>query len=270
MHKRKIKFEILLTTIALAVATDSMGQAPKRSPEPPHYRAQTQKARDRRTFPAYQRDPMTLVKEFYLDEGRKKLAFDLELAVAAAFGTDAWGKFDEKQRAAVAKAFETKVNEVLEGWDPEEITKVRILRSRVKDNQATVLVLRDLEMIRFNLASRGGVWFVTEHEVVDDALPELSDAITGALQPGASRGQAFDLPTESALKYIDDMIARQGESPELLLLKYRVLISQRVETDRERSADALRAALIGKAQGVRAKEKKIEFQDDRALELLRK
>jgi tetratricopeptide (TPR) repeat protein len=269
MHKRKIKFEILLTTIALAVATDSMGQAPKRSPEPRPFRTQTQKAKDRRTFPAYQRDPITLVKEFYLDEGRKKIAFDLELSVAAALGADAWVKFDEKQRAVVAKAFEIKVNEVLEEWDPEEITKVRVLRSRVKDTQATVLVLRDLEMIRFSLASRGGVWFVTEHEVVDDALPEISDAIRGALQPGTGRGQAYDLPTESALKYIDDLIAKQGESPELLLLKYRVLISQRVETDRERSADALRAALMGKAQGTRAKEQKVEFQDDRALELLR-
>lgn len=268
MPKRKIKFEILLTAFALAAAVDSVAQTPDRSPEPRPLRAQTQKAKERRIFPAYQRDPIELVKEFYLDEGKRKLAFDLELAAAAAVGADAWSKFDEKQRATVARAFETKVNEILEEWDPEEITKVRVLKSKVKDDRATVMVLRDLEMIRFSLAARGGFWFVTEHEVVDDALPEISDAIRGALKPGSGRGQAYDLPTESALKYLDDLIVRQGESPELLLLKYRVLISQRVERDRERSAEALRAALTGKT--ARAKEKKAEFQDDRALEFLRK
>jgi tetratricopeptide (TPR) repeat protein len=271
MQKRQIKFDILLAAFAVAIAADSVAQPPNRQPESRPVKAQVQKAR--RPFPAYQRDPIQLVKEFYLDEGRKKSAFNLELAVATAMGADAWGKLDEKQRTAVAKAFEIKVNEVLEEWDPENITKVRVLRSRVKDDQATVMVLRDLELIRFSLMSRGGVWFVTEHEVVDDALPEFSDAIQGALQPGAGRGRAYELPTESALKYLDGLIAKEGESPQLLLLKYRVLISQKVEEDTARSTEALRIALTGRTQAPwsRAKERReVEPEDDRAHELLLK
>jgi tetratricopeptide (TPR) repeat protein len=273
MQKRQIKLDILLAAFAVAIAADSVAQPPNRQPESRPAKAQMQRAKERRPFPVYQRDPVQLIKEFYLDEGRKKLAFNLELAVAAAMGADAWGKLDEKQRTAVAKAFEIKVNEVLEEWEPENIAKVRILRSRVKDNQATVMVLRDLELIRFNLTSRGGVWFVTEHEVVDDALPELSDAIWGALQPGTGRGQAYELPTENALKYLDGLIAKQGESPQLLLLKYRVLISQKVEADTARSTEALRIALTGKTQapGSRTRERReVGLEDDRAHELLLK
>jgi hypothetical protein len=109
MQKRQIKFDILLTAFAVAIAADSVAQPPNRQPDSRPAKVQIQRARERRPFPSYQRDPIQLVKEFYLDEGRKKLAFDLELAVATAIGADAWGKLDEKQRTAVAKAFEMKV-----------------------------------------------------------------------------------------------------------------------------------------------------------------
>ncbi len=273
MQKRYIKFEILLTALFVASAADSVAQPLKRQPDSRPAKAHMQRVRDRKPFPPYQRDPIQLVKEFYLDEDRKKLAFDLELAVATALGGDAWGKLDEKQRTAVARAFEIKVNEILEEWDPGNLTSVRVLRSRIKDNQATVMVLRDLELIRFTLAMRNGLWFVTEHEVVDDALPEFSDTIQGALHPGTARGQAYQLPTESALKYLDGLIAVQGESPQLLLLKYRVLISQKVEEDTARSAEALRIALTGRTQGNvnRLRERRgVELEDDRAHELLLK
>jgi tetratricopeptide (TPR) repeat protein len=273
MQKRQIKFDVLMAAFAVAIAADSVAQPPNRQPESPPAKVQMQRARERRPFPVYQRDPIQLVKEFYLDEGRKKLAFNLELAVATAMGADAWGRFDEKQRTAVTKAFDIKVNEILEEWEPENITKVRVLRSRVKDNQATVMVLRDLELIRFSLASRGGVWFVTEHEVADDALPEISDAIQGALQPGTGRGKAYELPTESALKYLDGLIAKQGESPQLLLLKYRVLISQKVEEDTARSMEALRIAMTGKTLAHRSRTKEgreVDPEDNRAHELLLK
>jgi tetratricopeptide (TPR) repeat protein len=273
MQKRHIKFEILLTAFAVACAADSVAQPLNRQPDSRSAKAHMQRVRDRKPFPAYQRDPIQLVKEFYLDEGRKKLAFDLELAVATALGGDAWGKLDEKQRTALARAFEIKVNEVLEEWDPGNLTSVRVLRSRIKDNQATVMVLRDLDLIRFTLAMRNGLWFVTEHEVVDDALPEFSDTIQGALQPGTARGHAYQLPTESALKYLDGLIAAQGESPQLLLLKYRVLISRKVEEDTARSAEALRIALTGRTQGnvSRTRDRRGgELDDDRAHELLLK
>jgi tetratricopeptide (TPR) repeat protein len=273
MQKRQIKFDLLMAAFAVAIAAESVAQPPNRQPESPPAKAQMQRARERRPFPAYQRDPIQLVKEFYLDEGRKRLAFNLELAVATAMGADAWGRFDEKQRTAVTKAFDIKVNEILEEWEPENITEVRVLRSKVKDNQATVMVLRDLELIRFSLTSRGGIWFVTEHEVVDDALPEFSDAIQGALQPGTGRGHAYELPTESALKYLDGLIAKQGESPQLLLLKYRVLISQKVEEDTARSMEALRIAMTGKTLAHRSRTKEgreVDLEDDRAHGLLLK
>ncbi|MCI0336443.1 MAG: hypothetical protein L0226_02615 [Acidobacteria bacterium] len=271
MQRQQVKIEILLAALAIWFAAVPLTQAQSKRQDLPTIKPQPQRVRDRRPFTDYQRDPMRLVKEFYLDKGTSKSSFDLELTVANALGAGAWIKLDEKQRAAVTKAFETTVNEILEEWDPEDIVQVRILKNKVKDNRAVITVLRDLELIRFSLASRGGVWFITEHEVVDDALPELSDAIQGALQPGTGRGQVYDLPTESALKYIDGLIAKQGEGPQLLLLQYRVLASQKVEEEQARSAETLRTALSGKAQANDAQPKpqqQTQSQDDRALELL--
>ncbi len=183
----------------------------------------------RRTVADYQRDPGRLVKEFSLNEATRELAFDLTLAVERALGAGRWSELDEKQRASVIKAFEKTVNEMWETWNAESPAQVRVLRSEVKDDRATITALRGEALLRFTLASRDGAWFIIEHEIVDDALPEFADALSGALQPESRRGLIFDTSIENAARHLEKLIAKEGERPELLLLKSRILSSQQIE-----------------------------------------
>jgi len=183
----------------------------------------------RRAVAAYQRDPIRLVKEFSLDPATRDLAFDLSLTAEQALGQSRWAGLDEKQRAAVISAFEKTVNEMWETWKADPPSRPRVLRSDIKAGSASVTLLRDEVLLRLTLASRDGAWFITEHEIVDDALPEFADALQGALQPASRRGLVFETSIETASKHIEKLIAREGEKPELLLLKSRVLSSQQIE-----------------------------------------
>jgi tetratricopeptide (TPR) repeat protein len=213
-----------------------------------------------RTIAPFQRDPIRLVKEFSLNPTTSILAFDLALTVEQSLGPGAWEKLNENQRAAVKTAYDKTVKEVLDEWDPEDSGQIRVLKSEIDDRLASVTVLRELDMRRIRLALRSGAWFITEHEVVDDALPEFADAIQGALNPGTGRGQVYGMPDESAQKYLDNLIARKGESPELLLLKYRVLVSRHLD-----EANAKQ----GKNPGLAAvKPKEGESREDRGLKIL--
>src|SRR5262245_27867866 len=177
----------------------------------------------------YQRDPIRLVKEFSLDPATRELAFDMSLTADQALGQGRWAELDEKQRGAVITAFEKTVNEMWETWKSDAPVQPRVLQSEVKAGRATVTVLRGEVLLRLTLASRDGAWFITEHEIVDDALPEFADALQGALQPAGRRGLVFETSIETAAKYIEKLIASEGEKPELLLLKSRVLSSQETE-----------------------------------------
>ncbi len=183
----------------------------------------------RRTVAEYQRDPLRLVKEFSLNDATRDLAFDLSLTAEESLGAGRWAELDEKQRTAVINAFEKTVNEMWETWNPEVPLTPRVLQSAIKNNRATIIVLRGEALLRFTLAARDGAWFITEHEVVDDALPEFADALRGALQPEGRRGIVFETSIEAAARHIDRLIAREGEKAELLLLKARVLSSQQIE-----------------------------------------
>lgn len=183
----------------------------------------------RRAVADYQRDPIRLVKEFSLDPVTRDLAFDLSLTVEQSLGQSRWEKLDERQRAAVISAFEKTVNEMWETWKAEIPLQPRALQSDVKADRATITLLRGEALLRFTLARRDGAWFITEHEIVDDALPEFADSIQGALQPGSRRGLVFETSIENAAKHIEKLIAQEGEKPELLLLKSRVLGSQEIE-----------------------------------------
>jgi transglutaminase-like putative cysteine protease/tetratricopeptide (TPR) repeat protein len=183
----------------------------------------------RRAVADYQRDPIRLVKEFSLDPATRDLAFDLSLAVEQSLGQSRWEKLDERQRAAVISAFEKTVSEMWETWKAEIPLQPRALQSDVKADRATITLLRGEALLRFTLARRNGAWFITEHEIVDDALPEFADAIQGALQPGSRRGLVFETSIENAARHIEKLIAQEGEKPELLLLKSRVLSSQEIE-----------------------------------------
>ncbi len=183
----------------------------------------------RRATADYQRDPIRLVKEFSLDPATRDLAFDLPLTAEQALTPGGWAKLDEKQRAAVISAFEKTVKEMWETWDAETTLSPRVLRSDVKDDRASITLLRGEALLRLTLASRDGAWFITEHEIVDDALPEFADALQGAMQPDGRRGIVFETSIDKAARHIENLIAREGEKPELLLLKSRVLSAQEIE-----------------------------------------
>ncbi|MBO0724230.1 MAG: HEAT repeat domain-containing protein [Blastocatellia bacterium] len=183
----------------------------------------------RRAIADYQRDPIRLVKEFSLDRATRDLAFDLSLTAEQALTPDVWANLNEKQRAAVISAFEKTVKGMWETWDVENQLPPRILRSDINVGRASVTLLRGEALLRLTLASRDGAWFITEHEIVDDALPEFADALQGALQPDGRRGLIFGTSIDEAAKHIEKLIAREGEKPELLLLKSRVLSAQELE-----------------------------------------
>ena len=86
-------------------------------------------------------------------------------------------------------------------------------------------------MLRLTLSRRDGAWFIAEHEIVDDGLAEFADALNGALNPAARRGVVYETSLDAAMKQVERLIAAEGEQPELLLLKYRVLDSQQSEEE---------------------------------------
>jgi transglutaminase-like putative cysteine protease/Flp pilus assembly protein TadD len=191
----------------------------------------------RRAIADYQRDPIRLVREFSLDRRSRDLAFDLPLTAEQSLGPGGWANLDEKQRAAVVSAFEKTVKGMWETWDAENPLPPRILRSEIKvgpgadpgAGRASVTLLRGEALLRLTLASRDGAWFITEHEIVDDALTEFADAIQGALRPDGRRGVVFGTSIDVAAKHLEKLIASEGDKPELLLLKSRVLGAQELE-----------------------------------------
>ena len=190
----------------------------------------------RRTVAEFQRDPVRLVKEFSLDESKRDLAFDLSLTVEQTLGAERWNKLDEKQRSAVIKAFDRTVAGMWDTWNPELAEPVRVIRNETKGNLAVLTILRGEALLRLTLRQRDGAWFIAEHEIVDDTLAEFADALNGALRPEARRGIIYDIQVESALKHVERLIAAEGEQPELLLLKARLL-------DFQQNEDALTKAL---------------------------
>jgi tetratricopeptide (TPR) repeat protein len=183
----------------------------------------------RRAIADYQRDPVRLVKEFSLDRRSRDLAFDLSLTAEQSLGQGGWANLDEKRRAAAVSAFEKTVKGMWETWDAETPLPPRVLRSDISDGRASVTLLRGEALLRLTLASRDGAWFIIEHEIVDDALPEFADALQGALKPESRRGVIFGTSVDAAAKQIERLIAGEGEKPELLLLKSRVLSAQELE-----------------------------------------
>ncbi|MDX2041216.1 MAG: transglutaminase domain-containing protein [Acidobacteriota bacterium] len=185
----------------------------------------------RRTVAEFQRDPVRLVKEFSQDESKRELAFDLSLTVEQTLGAERWNQLDDKQRNAVIKAFERTVAGMWDTWNPEFDEPVRVIRNEPKGNLVVLTILRGEAMLRLTLSQRDGAWFIAEHELVDDALPEFADALNGALNPAARRGVIYETSLEAAMKQVERLIAAEGEKPELLLLKYRVLDSQQNEEE---------------------------------------
>jgi tetratricopeptide (TPR) repeat protein len=259
---KKLEWLIAVPAVVAFVyltATDAQAQADKGGVRVSQPGSQVPK--NPRTIAPFQRDPVRLVKEFSLNRTTGLLAFDLALTVEQALGSGAWEKLNDQQRAVVKSAYEQTVKEVLDEWDPEDSGHIRVLKSEIDGRQASVTVLRELDLRRMRLASRSGAWFITEHEVVDDGLPEFADAIQGALHPGTGRGQVYEMPYESAQKYLENLITKKGESPELLLLKYRVLVSRRL--------DELNTKQPGKNQDSTAtKLKQGETREDRGLKIL--
>jgi tetratricopeptide (TPR) repeat protein len=271
MFNKYIESGILLVVLATEplAAAAWRSQSDRQSVEP--VGAPSRRPKPRKTVSRYQSDPLRLVREFYLDKSGNRSAFNMAFAVEQALGQGAWSQLDEKQRAALTKAYDNRVTEILKEWDPQTLKQVRVLKSEYLGDQVSVMVLRDLEMIKFTLVMREGAWFIAEHEIFDDALPEFADTIRSVLQPGSGRGVAYEMADEAAQAYVDNLIATQGETAQLLLLKYRLLVSRQIEEEQARSADRLRAILTGKAEtagGQPRSQAIIPLQDDRGLEML--
>src|SRR5262245_47350911 len=177
----------------------------------------------------FQRDPVRLVKEFSLVEKTRHLPFDFMLTVEDLLGPAAWETLSARHRIAIRKAFERAVNGVWETWNLEEPEQVRIIQSEVKQGRATITVLRGNDLLRFKLASRNGAWYITEHEILDDALAEFSEAFAGVLDPESSRNRIYEAPLESASQLVDKQLWLQREKPEWWLMKYRLLEAWRIE-----------------------------------------
>ncbi len=198
----------------------------------------------RRRIAAFQRDPVRLVKEFSLNKETRDLAFDLTLTIEYALGPDRWKKLEDKQRAAVIEAFERTVRGLWETWSADLSEPVRVIRNEAKGSTKgsgrVLTLLRGETILRLTAAQRDGAWFIVEHEIVDDAMPEFADAINGALRPESRRGRVYEIAFDAALAHLDRLIAAEGEKPELLLLKAHVLSQQQDEEET--------AKLLGEAE----------------------
>jgi tetratricopeptide (TPR) repeat protein len=219
----------------------------------------------RRTVGDFQRDPVRLVKEFSLNPSTRHLAFDLAPTAEAALGAATWNKLDAKHRQAVSAAFERTVRELWETWDSEEPLSVRVLKSEVSGKRAVLTVLRGEACFRLTLVQRGAAWFIVEHEIVDDALPEFADALRGALKPETRRGLIYEVSFAEAFKHLDGLLTAEGEQPELLLLKARVHSSQQAE---EESAQLLAELKAGAPQPLTPPATRTEPIKDHAVALL--
>lgn len=183
----------------------------------------------------YQRDPLQLIKAIGKHKDLSAVAFDLGVTAETAFGPGGWEKLTDQQRNAAIQAFETTVNQLTVVDEEEEETAatsdngLRVLRSEVQGQRATVLALQGDQLQRYSLFARDGAWFISEIENVDATLPLLADALRGAWQPQLRRQALENLETATALKRLEALIAQQGELPELLLQKAQILDGQEVQ-----------------------------------------
>jgi transglutaminase-like putative cysteine protease/tetratricopeptide (TPR) repeat protein len=206
----------------------------------------------RRTVADYQRDPIRLAREFSIDPATSELAFDLSLAAEHALGPGRWAGLDARQRAAVIGAFEKTVKGIRENWKVYSPARPRVLQSDVKTDRASVTLLRGEDLLRLTLELREGAWFITEHELMDEALAEFADALLGALDPPGRRGLVYEISFDAAAKHVEKLIAREGEKPELLLLKARVLetreFQEAIEAYKASTQEAKKETAAGKAE----------------------
>jgi tetratricopeptide (TPR) repeat protein len=171
----------------------------------------------------FQRDPRRLIREFSLDMRSRQAPFDFSLITSRLLGEEAAAKLSPKQKGALRIAFQHALSGIWETWNESEPEMVRILRSEIESDRATVTLLRGEELIRMRLEARNGVWFITEHEWMDEAWPAFASGYADALAIGLSLQTLYRMPTEKSLERIAEWIAKNGEGPELLLAKYRML-----------------------------------------------
>ncbi len=172
---------------------------------------------------AFQRDPQRLVREFSLDLRTRQAPFDFSLITSRLLGEEGAAKLSPKQKGALRIAFQHALNGIWETWNESEPETVRILRSEIGADRATITLLRGEELIRVRLEARNGAWFITEHEWMDEAWPAFASGYADMLATGMSLQTLYRMPTEKSLDRIAEWIEKNGEGPDLLLAKYRVL-----------------------------------------------
>src|SRR5262245_56004027 len=119
MFKKYVESGLLLAVLAIEPLASPIWQASgnRQAAETPG--TQPRKIKPHKSAPRYQRDPIQLVKEFYLDKSPSRPAFNAALAVENALGSGAWSKLSEKQRAAVTKAYDATAASVLKEWNSD-------------------------------------------------------------------------------------------------------------------------------------------------------
>lgn len=166
--------------------------------------------------------PAGLAREFNQSRKSAEFAFDLSLIIDATLGRSAWEALPAGKRSAAILAIEKLSREISTTEEASEAPSPRILRSEIKRDRAVLTALIEESMVRFHLVQRDGSWFIVEYEDVDHALLRFADAVRGALTPERARSPLLELADEDAERRIDQLIAAEGETPELLLLKATV------------------------------------------------
>ena len=193
----------------------------------------------RRTTAEFQRTPAGVVREFNRSPKSAELAFDASLIIDAAIGRSAWDALDARKRALAVAAVERAIRRLSpaeQPEDPDEISgpAIHVLRSENRGDRALLTALVADSLVRFHLAQRDGAWFIVEYEDLDQALPRFADALRGALTPERARGPLYDAGDEKAEARVDRLLAAEGESPELFLLKALVQNNRRIRASLEK------------------------------------
>lgn len=168
-----------------------------------------------------QRDPIRLIHAIAKtnEQAPAAFAYDVQLAADASLGDGALGTLDDKQRAAVVRAFDRAVVKDLSNWQTHWGGSPRVLTKTVEGDHARLVVLRSHSLVRIALAKRDDGWFVTEVEDMDSGIPLFGGAFNNALHRGIPLERLASANPIESLKEIDQVIAAHGESPELLLLQ---------------------------------------------------
>jgi tetratricopeptide (TPR) repeat protein len=175
-----------------------------------------------KTFIAdFQYDPVRLIKELGTskNESTQRAIFNFNLMTNKLFGSEVFNGLDDKQRSKVIQAFDNTCKKELGRWNVLNQEDIRILRTEIKEDYATVHTVMNDDLLKFELSRFDKVWYITEIEDADNGLRSFSETLRGAIYPDKSMAKLISIESSAAIKRIDQLISKEGETPSLLFLK---------------------------------------------------